>query len=405
MEHLETVMHNWPIICDKKCQEKERHILLDIYRSLGGKDWIKKWDIEANCTELNTSSHCEWPGILCHTKTKHIILIHLSGNNLNGEMLVNMSSVQFILSFSIGNNPVTGQFENIVASMPMYLMNIEISNSKISGRIPKNIVSKVPLLAKLMLSGSLVGGEIPETIGDLIDLNVLNLGETKISGSIPQSISKLLHLWYLDLGSLRLKGNLSFLYNLRELRLLRLLSNEISGSIPEFIGDRCPNLKELHLSNNKLSGNLPRSLGMLNKLLILIFEQNNLTGSLPPYLFKLNLRILVLSSNKFTGFHAGSDATFTGLQAFRASTLPKLNCSLDTIVSYLKGSMETLMQIDVSHSNIYGQIPASIFLFRVSTILKLASNLLTGPIPTPWLSHPFLAVLNLQDKTCQAQYR
>ena len=384
-------------ICDKECQAKEMHVLLELYRSLGGKNWINKWEIDANGTAFNTLLHCDWYGILCDSNTKHIMSIYLSRNNLRGELLVNVTNLQFLLSFSIGNNEVSGQFEKIVASLPKYLVNLEISNSEISGRIPKDIVKYVPILSKLKLHGSLVSGEIPESIGDLVLLTVLNLGETKINGSIPQSISRLKNLWYLDLETLGLKGNLSFLYYLRELQQLHLLSNEISGPIPEFIGERCQNLTELRLPNNNLSGHLPRSLGMLNKLQILSIEKNNLSGLLPAYLFKLSLKVLVVSSNKFTGFEMGSNATFVGLQVFRASNLPAFNCSLDTIVSYLKGSNKTIMQIDVSHSNIYGQIPASIFLFRVLTIMKLTSNMLTGQIPTPWQNLPFLTVLDLKD--------
>ena len=384
-------------ICDEECQRKERHALLELYGSLGGRNWIHKWDIEANGTALNTLFHCDWYGILCDSRTKHIMDIYLSQNNLQGMLPVNLTNLQFLFSFSIGYNPVSGQFEKIVASMPKHLVNLEVSHSKISGRIPQDIVNYVPILSKLKLHGSSLSGEIPEAIGDLIHLTVLNLGETEINGSIPQSISRLKNLWYLDLETLRLKGNLSFLYNLRELRQLHLLSNEISGPIPESIGEMCPNLIELRLPNNKLSGHLPRSLGMLNKLQILSIEKNNLSGPLPAYLFKLNLKVIVLSSNKFTGFEIGSNATFTGLQVFRASNLPAFNCSIDIIVSSLKGSVKTIMLIDVSHSNIYGQIPASIFSFRFVTIIKLTSNLLTGPIPAPWQNLPFLTVLDLQD--------
>ena len=226
-------------ICDEDCQKTERHVLLDLYHSLGGKNWIHKWDIEANGTLLNTPLHCNWHGILCDSITKHIMEIYLSYNNVQGELLVNVSNVQFLLSFSIGYNLIGGKFDNIVASMPKYLVNLEMSNSQISGKIPNDMVKNVPILSKLKLSGSLVSGEIPETIGNLVHLGYLNLGETKIRGSIPQSISRLKKLWYLDLETLRLKGNLSFLYNLGELRWLHLLSNQISGPIPEFIGERC----------------------------------------------------------------------------------------------------------------------------------------------------------------------
>ena len=384
-------------ICDKQCLQNEREVLLDINRNMSGKDWIRKWDIDANDATLSNSSHCDWHGILCDNSTRHLMAIHLSGNNVRGELPVNLSNLQFLLAFRIGSNSIQGQFENIVATMPKYLVRLEIANSDITGRLPKDIANNLPLLSKLQMSGSKLSGEIPDSIGDLIHLTVLSLGETLVSGSIPQSISKLTNLWFLDLETLALTGNLSFLYNLRNLSYLHLSSNKIGGPIPEYIGERCPKLKDIRLSNNKLSGELPRSIGMLKSLEEMNVEKNNLSGLIPVDLCNLNLKVLVLSSNKFKGLETSSNGTVRGLTLFRASHIPTLNCSLDTIVSYLKGSRESIMQIDVSYSNVYGQIPKLIYSFNKLAFLKLSSNRLSGLIPTPSQNLPFFTLLDLQD--------
>ena len=383
--------------CDERCLKNERQVLLDIHGTMSGKDWRRKWDIDTNSVKLNTSFHCDWYGILCDNKTKHIMAIFLSGNNVHGELPVNVSSLQFLLSFRIGSNSVQGKFEDIVAAMPMHLIRLEIANSDITGEIPKDIANHLPILSKLQMSGSKVSGELPDSIGDLIHLTVLSLGETQINGSIPQTISKLKNLWFLDLETLKLKGNLSFLYNLRNLSFLHLSSNEISGSIPEYIGESCPNLRDLRLSNNKLSGNLPRSLGALKILEEMNVEKNDLSGLIPVDLFNLNLKVLVLSSNKFTEFEKSDNGTFLGLTLFRASHLSVFNCSLHTILSYLKGSANSIMQIDISYSNIYGQIPNMIYSFNKLALLKLASNRLSGKIPAPSRNLPFFTLVDLQE--------
>jgi len=104
-----------------------------------------------------------------------------------------------------------------------------------------------------------------------------------------------------------------------------------------------------------------------------------------------------LSSNNFTGFETGSNCTFQNLDMFMASHLPAFNCSLYTLFSYIKGSNNSIMQIDISHSKVYGHLPGFVFSFYHLTSLKLASNNLTGVIPDPFHTMPYLTLLDLQD--------
>ena len=384
-------------ICEDRCLHNERQLLLKINRSLDGKNWRKKWEVAVRNITSNSSFHCDWHGILCEEETKHVLGIHLAENNIRGKVLMSFVDVQFLLSLRISATPVQGQFDEIVAKMPNYLVRLDLSDTKVSGRIPNDIAKSVPILSKLQLSGSWVHGEIPDSIGDLTHLTVLSLGETKLNGSVPTSISKLTNLWFLDLETLGLKGNLSFLYNLTKLRYLHLLSNEITGKIPEDIGERCWNLTELLIPNNKLTGRLPRSIGKMKNLSIINVAKNNLSGLVPRDIFKLDLKALILSSNKFTGFERDNNHTFKSLEIFMGSHLPAFNSSLHTLLSYIKGSRETIMQIDISHSNVYGHLPQFIFTFTRLTSLTLVSNNLTGPIPEPFNTMPYFTILDLQD--------
>jgi len=301
---IPSVIWNMPI-CDKECLQNERQVLLEIYLKLDGKNWAIKWDIESNDAAVNTSFHCSWHGILCDGKTKHILAIELYGNNLSGKAHINRTkNLQFLLSLRIDVNKVSGKFGDIIATMPKYLIRLSFAFTNINGEMPIGIADSVPLLSKMQLSGSQVHGEIPDSIGNLTHLTVLSLGGTKLHGSIPQSISMLKNLFFLDLQDLRLKGNLSILYNLTKLIYLYLSSNRITGVIPEDIGAKCPNLREILLQDNKLTGHLPRSVGMLSNLTILNVAKNKLSKLLPKDLFNLsNLRVLILSSIALQGLN------------------------------------------------------------------------------------------------------
>ena len=81
---------------------------------------------------------------------------------------------------------------------------------------------------------------------------------------------------------------------------LRLSMNNLSGSIPECIGDLVK-IQGLVLYQNFLTGNIPESIGNLDDLQFLDLSWNNLTGSLPGYLSKFNFERCYLHDNKLSG--------------------------------------------------------------------------------------------------------
>ena len=81
---------------------------------------------------------------------------------------------------------------------------------------------------------------------------------------------------------------------------LGLSMNNLSGSIPECIGDLVK-IQDLVLYQNFLTGNIPESIGNLEDLRFLDLSWNKLTGSLPGCLSKFNLWRCYLHDNKLSG--------------------------------------------------------------------------------------------------------
>ncbi|KAL1827443.1 hypothetical protein ACET3Z_005855 [Daucus carota] len=124
------------------------------------------------------------------------------------------------------------------------------------------------------LSGNDLTGNLPSSLGNLTQLQTLDVSHNKLNGSIP-----------LELGNL--------LSNLVD---LDLSSNLFNGSIPVF--KNCSGLNHLDLSNNSLSGHIPEELGHCASLEFVNFRHNNLGGSIPyKFLCSSHLADLYLSHN------------------------------------------------------------------------------------------------------------
>ncbi len=104
----------------------------------------------------------------------------------------------------------------------------------------------------LELVGNQLTGKIPKELGDLTNLEELNLSFNQLSGEIPAAL-----------------GNLS---NLKKLWLVGNppVGNQLSGALPEELGN-LTNLEVLILNYNQLSGPLPQSLTSLAKLMSFSF--------------------------------------------------------------------------------------------------------------------------------------
>ncbi|KAJ9178677.1 hypothetical protein P3X46_010542 [Hevea brasiliensis] len=105
-----------------------------------------------------------------------------------------------------------------------------------------------------------------------------------------------------DLGNANLTGQLvSQLGQLSNLQYLELYSNNISGTIPDELGN-LTNLVSLDLYLNYLNGPIPVTLGKLQRLRFLRLNNNSLSGTIPmPLTTIASLQVLDLSSNKLTG--------------------------------------------------------------------------------------------------------
>lgn len=220
----------------------------------------------------------------------------------------------------------------------------------------------------LNLSNLNLGGEISPAIGDLRNLQSVDLQGNKLTGQIPDEIGSCVSLVLLDLSDNMLYGDIPFsISKLKRLELLNLKNNQITGPIPSTL-TQIPNLKTLDLAQNQLTGEIPRLIYWNEVLQYLGLRGNSLTGTLSADMCQLTgLWYFDVRGNNLTG------------------TIP------DSI-----GNCTSFEILDISYNQITGEIPYNIGFLQVAT-LSLQGNKLTGKIPEVIGLMQALAVLDLSE--------
>lgn len=118
----------------------------------------------------------------------------------------------------------------------------------------------------------------------VVALNLYGLGRSADCQAILPVLSSFQSLRWLRLGSNRIAGDLprvGFFETMRNLQVLRLDRNDITGSLPPQIG-AMTSLRELNMSGNMMTGPLPEELRELGELhtLLMYSNQFDLPGAL-----------------------------------------------------------------------------------------------------------------------------
>ena len=192
---------------------------------------------------------------------------------------------------------------------------IVLRENGLRGRFPG--VGQLSQLQVLDLAGNALTGAVPPALGRLAHLERLDLGGNQLTGPIPVELGQLGQLQELNLSRNRLTGPLpAELGQLGQLGVLALADNALTGAIPTELG-QLRNLQELHLQANKLTGAIPAEMGQIWWLEELRLGHNRLTGSIPGELRQLtHLDMLDLGHNRLTGSIPSFLGQLLGLRSF-----------------------------------------------------------------------------------------
>ena len=237
---------------------------------------------------------------------------------------------------------------------------------------------------------------------DIKGISSINLSNNGLVGSLPEEIGNIKELRFLYLYGNELSGKIPNSIGETDLRGIYLHDNQLSGEIPEEIG-KLTNLIYLSLNTNSLSGFIPKSIGNLTKLESLSLGNNRLTGTIPTEIGNLTLLETFDIGNSNisgaggtiiidpeTGEVIGGIATqnsISGLIPIELCKLPNLK------ILYMDGnklsgeipeeiwSIPSLTYLGLSQNLLTGQISPSIRNAKILKQLLLHNNLLTGTLP------------------------
>ena len=271
-------------------------------------------------------------------------------------------------------------------------------------------------------------GTIPEALGQLHNLQYLNLSYNDLAGGeILEVLVQLNNLQYLGLIDNDLTGTIpEALGQLDSLHTLYLADNDLTGTIPEALG-QLHNLQYLNLSYNDLTGTIPEALGQLDSLHTLYLADNDLTGCIPSALHPIpdhdlynleltfcvemgNDRSVLLAFYAATGGNHWMDNTnwlseaplsewygVTTDDEGRVTKLDLLQNQLTGPIPETLGQLNNLRSLNLSLNWLSGPIPETLGQLDSLETLALAGNQLSGPIPEALGQLNNLRFLSLAD--------
>ncbi|CAI5977433.1 unnamed protein product [Closterium sp. NIES-65] len=322
----------------------------------------------------------------CYSLSK----LELAFHRMIGGIPDSISQIKGLKELSLRYNLITGTLPTGIFAL-LKLESLKLPGNAISGPIPPQISLLSKTLMNLELFENHLSSSLPEEIGQLKKLGVkpdfagLALRRNNFSGSLPASISALQSLQNLDLSYNQFSGSLpqggAFLSGFSKLVTLQIYGNHFSGSLP--LSFACTtSILTITLGSNQFWGTLPGNLDTCAMMLLeLDVSSNNLTGPLPPSLWKslsaaYMLGTLTLSNNSFTGSLSPAFAVAT-LGQFDASNnklsgpLPDLKaCAVATV----------LQGVFLANNSFTGSIPPG-FICKQMLSLDLRNNSLSGDLP------------------------
>ncbi|KAL4578590.1 hypothetical protein LXL04_014715 [Taraxacum kok-saghyz] len=357
----------------------------------------------------------QWYGVTC--TSGHVTSLMLNNLGLVGTFsFASITGLINLHNFSISNNRFDGIISKEVGSIAS-LEYLDISSNSFHGPLPTEITNSRRLV-HLNLSLNNLEGTVPSGFEYLKQLQYLDLHSNTFSGKVMDLLSQLGSIIYLDLSSNGFIGTLDLGLGSEKfvsaIKYLNVSHNNLDGVL--FSHDGMPyfdNLEVFDASNNQFVGTIP-SFNFMISLRILRLSSNKLSGSLPEALLKETSMILTeldLSINELKGPVDSISSTtlrnlnlsynkLTGilpLNIAHCAIIDLSNNNLSGNLSRIQGWGNYIEQINLSSNFLTGTFPIQTSQFLRLTSLKISNNSITGVIPPVLATYPELKAIDFSS--------
>ncbi|KAJ4731314.1 receptor like protein 56 [Rhynchospora pubera] len=358
-----------------------------------------------NLSLLNLSKnyfqgHVPWESM------KNLFTLDLSSNYITDDIqkIFSMSSDYLISYLDLSNNKFYGSFTNMTNLFAGY-SSLIFSNNNISGELPLGICNTS--FEVLDISNNKLTGVLPDCIGRA-DIWALKLSANYLEGSLPSEICAKSSRWLLDLSDNKLSGSIPPCSNGSSLQIIDLSKNNLSGNFP-ISWLNIPDLKAIDIGKNHLSGELPIWNGSESNLKVLLARDNTFGGPISEHLCQFKyLRILDLSHNNLFGqipsciFDMGlkdDSVFFLGIELAYSFGIGELNYT--NFLLHISKSI-TLDRDELPNFGLELMSKGRFDLYwsqilLLERIIDLSSNKLVGNIPEEIGQMTWLITLNLSN--------
>ncbi|KGN45839.1 probable LRR receptor-like serine/threonine-protein kinase IRK [Cucumis sativus] len=346
--------------------------------------------------------------------------LDLSDNILEGEIPPEVKGMNNLRAVNLGKNRFSGQIPDGIGSC-MLLRSVDLSENSFSGNVPATM-KKLSLCSTLNLRRNLFQGEVPEWIGGMEGLEILDLSGNRFSGPIPSSFGNLQKLKVLNVSGNGLTGSLAeSIVPSQNLSAMDLGHGSLTGVLPAWIlklgsqnvlpsdikrsslsttvGKALVNLQVLDLSHNAFSGEISPDIGILSSLQVLNLCKNSFVGAIPESIGGLKaLVFLDLSENQLNGSIPETLGRDVSLKELRLG-----KNLLEGGVPNSVGNCSSLVTLDVSENRLTGSIPAELSQLINLQIVDLSTNNLSGALPKQLANLPNLLLFNISHNNLQGE--
>ncbi|XP_042755118.1 receptor-like kinase TMK3 [Lactuca sativa] len=281
-----------------------------------------------------------WPHVFC-SQTR-VSQIQVQGMNLKGVLPSNLNQLSMLTNLGLQKNQFTGDLPSLNGLSELRWAYFDYNQFD---SIPSDFFNGLDSLEVLALDNNplnaTTGWSVPIDLQNSAQLQNLSLMSCNLAGPLPEFLGGMQSLGALKLSMNRISGGIPATFNESGVRILWLNGQSgegMSGSI-DVIGTMT-SLTSLWLHGNHFSGKIPDSIGDLTELKEFDVNSNDLIGLIPDSLASLTLDKLDLNNNHFMGpipnFKA-SNFTYSSNQFCQPD--PGVPCSPETtaLLSFLDG--------------------------------------------------------------------